>query len=475
MARARLVYRLLPFAFACVASWGGGDDGVAGGGIWGGGLRAQEAPGAAAEVRLLTIDGVINPLTARYLERELARGAADGASAVVVRLDTPGGLETSMRHMVESILGSPLPVIVHVAPPGAHAASAGMFLVVAAHVAAMAPGTNIGAAHPVTIGAEGADETMAEKMVNDAAALARAIAERRGRNAAWAESAVRQSVSITAGEALEQGVIDLLAEDLDGLLAAVDGRSVEVAGAQVTLRTRDARVVERPMSLPERILHALTDPNIAYLLFTVGFIGVIAELYNPGAIFPGATGAVSLILAFVSFGSLPVNWAAVLLLVLGMGVFALDLMSEGVGALSFLGVVAFVLGSLMLYSPFTPTSPAMPDVQVSRGLVAAAVAMMASVLILVGRAMVRTRGAPVAIGTPALVGRSGVALSHLAPRGMVRVDGETWSATVEGTDGGAVAAGERVQVVGLEGVTLRVRRGPGAVPPAGEPERGGGR
>jgi membrane-bound serine protease (ClpP class) len=429
-------------------------------------LLAQAPP--PPEIRLLTVDGVINPLTARYLTRELEDAAGSGAGAVVLRLDTPGGLEPSMRVMVEAILGARVPVVAHVAPPGARAASAGMFLVLAAHVAVMAAGSNIGAAHPVSLGGQQQPDTaLAEKMVNDAAALARAIAERRGRNAEWAELAVRRSVSITAQEALETKVIDLVADDLDALLPRLHGRRVETAAGVVALRTAGARVVVRPMNLPERILHAIADPNIAYLLLSIGFIGIIAELYSPGALFPGVTGAIALILAFVALGSLPVNWAGVVLLALGLGLFAADLATEGIGVLAVGGLVAFVLGSLMLYSPFTPLSPAMPEVRVSRWLIFAVAAAMAALLFFVGRAVMRLRHEPAAIGAPALLGRVGVAESRLAPGGTVRIDSEVWSAAVEeGAD--PIAPGESVEVVGLEGVVLRVRQRPAEHTPRGE-------
>jgi membrane-bound serine protease (ClpP class) len=419
------------------------------------------------QIRLLTIDGVINPLSARYLGRELEDAEASGAGAVVLRLDTPGGLEPSMRVMVEAILGARVPVVAHVAPPGARAASAGMFLVLAAHVAVMAAGSNIGAAHPVGVGGQQPDTTLVQKMVSDAAALARAVAERRGRNAEWAELAVRRSVSITAQEALKTRVIDLVADDLDALLPRLHGRRVETAAGVVGLRTAGARVVERPMNLPERILHAIADPNIAYLLLSIGFIGIIAELYSPGVIFPGVTGTIALILAFVALGSLPVNWAGVVLLALGLGLFAADLATEGIGVLAVGGLVAFVLGSLMLYSPFTPPSPTMPEVQVSRWLIIAVAAAMAALLFFVGRALMRLRHEPVAIGAPALLGRVGIAESRLAPGGTVRIDSEVWSAAVEeGAD--AIAPGESVEVVGLEGVVLRVRQRPGEQTRRGE-------
>ncbi|MBI3978601.1 MAG: nodulation protein NfeD [Chloroflexi bacterium] len=408
----------------------------------------------AGEVRLLTIEGVINPITARYLDRELRDAAAARAGVVIVRLNTPGGLESSMREMTQAMLGSPVPVVVFVAPSGARAASAGMFITLAAHVAAMAPGTNIGAAHPVGLGGE-TDPAMAEKLVNDAAALARSISVTRGRNAAWAEQAVRESASITAEEALDQGVIDLVVGDLEGLLDRLAGRPVQTAAGTATLQTVGAPVVEHPMSLPERILQTIADPNIAYILFTIGVIGIIAELYNPGSLFPGLTGAISLILAFVAFGSLPVSWAGVLLLLLAVGLFVAELYTEGVGILAVAGLIAFVLGSLMLYTPLVPTSPAMPDVRVSPWLVAMMAATFAGFFLLVFRALLTARQAPVVAGAEALSGRIGVAVTDLAPAGRVRVDSEDWSAVAEG---GPIRAGEKVQVVGVSGVTLRVKK-----------------
>jgi membrane-bound serine protease (ClpP class) len=415
----------------------------------------QPRQSAGREVRVLTLEGVINPLTARYLERELREAASARAELVVLRLDTPGGLESSMRKMTEAILASRVPVAVYVAPPGARAASAGMFITIAAHVAVMAPGTNIGAAHPVGIGGAQADSVMTGKVVNDAAALARALAAERGRNVTWVEQAVRRSVSITAAEALEQDVVDLVARDLDELLRRLDGRQLRTSAGEVTLRTAGARLVEEPMRLHERMLHVITDPNVAYLLFTIAMVGIMAELYNPGMIFPGLVGAVSLLLALVAFGSLPINWAGILLLLLAAGLTIAELYTEGFGVFGVGGLVAFVLGSLLLYEPFGVPSPSLPAVRVSPWLIAATAAGMGTFLVIVVRALVRAQRAPVAVGPQALVGRVGVALSNLEPTGQVRVNGEVWSAVVEDE---AVRVGESVEVAGVEGVTLRVRR-----------------
>lgn len=414
-------------------------------------------------IRVLTIEGMINPVTARYLERNLRAAAASRSEIVVVRLNTPGGLDSSMRRMTQAILNSRVPVVVYVAPSGARAASAGMFVALAAHVAAMAPGTNIGAAHPVALGSRPDGATM-EKATNDAAALARAIAAERGRNADWVEQAVRQSRSLSAREARKQQVIDLIAVDLHALLRQLDGRRVTTTTGKVTLRTGDAPVREAPMTWPERILLGLSDPNIAYLLFTIGTIGLIAELYNPGALFPGITGAICLILAFVAFDSLPVNWGGVLLLALAIGLFVAELQAEGVGVLAVGGVLAFLLGSLML---FAPRSPTMPDVRVNPWLIGVMTTGIAAFFLLALRAAMATRHRPVTTGIEALVGQGGIAETDLAPdalrAGRVRIGTEEWSALAEDE---TIRAGDPVEVVGVEGVFVKVRRGQGEAPGA---------
>jgi membrane-bound serine protease (ClpP class) len=416
--------------------------------------RQPVAP-AQPEIRVLTINGVINPLTARYLDRGLREAADASAQLVVLRLDTPGGLESSMREMTKTIMASPVPVAVFVTPAGARAASAGMFLTIAAPIAAMAPGTNIGAAHPVGIGGGEADSVMAGKVVNDAAALARSLAAERGRNGVWAESAVRQSASITATEALDQKVIDVVAHDLDDLLVQLDGRQVTSAGHTVTLHTAGAEIVDQPMRFGERLLHVITDPNIAYLLFTLAMIGLVAELYHPGLIFPGLTGALSLILALVAFDSLPINWAGVLLLLIAVALVIAELHTQGGGVMGVGAIVSFVLGSLLLYQPFGTPSPTAPSVRVNPWLVAAMTTAMAVFFGLVIRALVRAQRAPVLTGPQALIGRIGIALTDLEPAGRVSVDGEVWSAVAEY---GSVRSGEEVEVTYIEGVTLHVRR-----------------
>lgn len=419
---------------------------------------SAEDAGRRPTAVVLGVEGVINPLTERYVRRGIAWAGRQRAEFVVVRLNTPGGTMDAMRGIVSEILEAPLPVVVHVVPSGAHAASAGMFVTGAAHVAAMAPGTNIGSAHPVSIGGGGEkkDGTVETKVVNDAAAMARSIAETRGRNAAWFESAVRKSVSITAEEAVQKKVVDLIAADATALLAGLDGRKVVVKGERVTLRTSGLALVEHPMSLPERIVHGITHPDVAYLLMTFGFVAVLAELFNPGMVLPGLVGGLSLILAFVAFGSLPVSGAGLLLVLLGLTLIVVDALSAGLGVIAVGGGLALLLGSLLLYRPLGEVAPSAPAVSVAPWVVVVVVGLTLAFSALVLRALLRTRHTTVQSGTEALVGRLGTAETRLAPEGRVRVDSETWSAkSAEGT----IEPGDRVRVLSVSGVTLTVARG----------------
>jgi membrane-bound serine protease (ClpP class) len=400
---------------------------------------------------------VINPVGARYVELGVERAARQEARAVVLKLDTPGGTMDAMRDMVKSLLGARVPIVVFVAPEGARAASAGMFVTAAAHVAAMAPGTNIGAAHPVSVGRSGDQSaTVEEKALNDAAAMVRAIGQARGRNVEWLERAVRESVSLTAEEARRQDVVDLVAPDLPTLLAAIDGRAVQTAAGRTVLHTRAAAVISWPMSIPERILQVLVDPNIAYLLMSLGVIGLAAELYQPGLIFPGVTGALCVLLALTAFGSLPVNWAGLAFVLLGIGLIVVDALVAGVGLVSIGGAVALVIGSLFLYRPLGPITPADPALAVDPWLIAFVTAAAVGFSALVLRALWRVRRAPIRSGPEALIGRYGVAASELAPAGAVRVDSESWSAVAVDAP---LPSGAPIEVVGIEGVTLKVRRG----------------
>jgi membrane-bound serine protease (ClpP class) len=404
-------------------------------------------------VNVATVNGVIDPITAQYVDKVIQQAEQNGAQCLVIQLDTPGGADSAMRDIVQSILSSPAPVVVYVSPAGARAGSAGVFITIAADIAAMAPGTNIGAAHPVNITGE-ITGTMNAKVTNDAAAYARALAERRGRNADWAEKAVRQSVSITANEAVNLGVVDLVADNLPDLLAKIDGKSVFTVSGEHTLAAKDAQIVQVSMPLPQEFLHAIVDPNIAYLLFVISIIGLIAELYHPGAIFPGVTGGICLILAFVAFGSLPVNWGGVALIVLAVVLFILDIKVAGY-ALSVGGAVAFILGSLMLFSPLFPASPSAPTLVVSRPLVIGTTLAITAFFVFALSAGIRAQRKRVISGMQALVGATGTATSDLAPQGTVQVRSELWSAVTDGAE--TIQKGESIKVVAVEGVKLRVR------------------
>lgn len=408
----------------------------------------------AERVDVITVKGIIDPLVAQYVGQGIKMARQDGAQCLVIQLDTPGGAEGPMRTIVQGVLNSPVSIVVYVSPPGARAASAGVFITLAADIAAMAPGTHIGAAHPVAITGV-ITGTMGEKMTSDAAAYAKAIAERRGRNATWTEKAVRESASITAEEAVDAQVVDLIADDLTDLLEKIDGWKVPTATGERILATRGLPLHRVPMSLPQRILHVIVDPNIAYLLFTVGVWALITEVSHPGTIFPGVTGAIFLILAFVAFGSLPVNWGGIALIVLAVILFILDIEVTGF-ALSVGGVIAFILGSLMIFSPLAPSSPAMPPLAVSRALIAVMTASLAVFLLMVLSAGIRAQRARVVTGREAMVGAIGVATSNLDPWGTVKVRGELWTAVAGGGD--IIRKEERARVVAVEGLRLRVTR-----------------
>ncbi|MFL5814573.1 MAG: NfeD family protein [Bdellovibrionia bacterium] len=414
---------------------------------------------AADEVRLLTINGVISPVTSRYLKRELNDAARSNTNAVIVSLDSPGGLERSMREIVIAILNSPVPVIIYVSPSGARAASAGMFITIAGSIAAMAPGTNIGAAHPVTLG--GGDETsttMEKKVLNDVASFARSIAAERGRNSDWVQEAVINSASITAREAEQLGVIDFQARDLKELLERSNGKIVETPSGKITLKTSGLSIVDRPMSLPERLLETLTDPTIAYILVILGFIGIIAEFYHPGTFVPGTVGALSLLLGYIALGSLPINWVGVFLLIIGIGLLIAELHYPTLGALGTAGLCTFIIGSLLLYRPFHPVSPTMPLVRLNLWALAAMSALVAGFFLGVLRLAWAARHRPVMTGPEALIGMTAIAESDLRPKGVVNLKGERWTAESESPNQGRVIhAGERVEVSGVRGVTLKVR------------------
>ncbi|HEY63993.1 MAG TPA: nodulation protein NfeD [Caldilineae bacterium] len=404
-------------------------------------------------IMVLEVRGVIDPVVAQYVERGIRAAHDENASLVVIQLDTPGGLDTAMRKIVQAILNSDIPIVVSVAPSGARAASAGVFITMAAHVAAMAPGTNIGAAHPVDMSQGEMPATMEDKVTNDAVAYVRAIAEQRGRNADWAEQAVRQSASLTAQAAREQDVIDLMAEDLPALLKMLDGYPVSLNGEEVVLQLESPTIEPYAMTWFERAAHGLIDPNIAYILLTLGTLALIAEFYNPGAILPGVSGVIALVLAFIALGSLPVNWGGVVLIIIALAFFLADIKVPGF-ALSVAGVISFILGSLFLFSPFTPTPPTMPRLSVSPWLLVTMTAIIVGFFTIAVTAGLRAQRRASLTGTHMLVGQTGIVLSDLNPRGVVQVQSETWTAI---TAEGPIPAGETIKVIGVDGLHVLVR------------------
>ena len=392
-------------------------------------------------------EGVINPVAAEYLHEAIAHAEKERAQFLVFQLDTPGGLDTSMRSMIKDITGAQIPIVVYVAPAGGRAASAGVFLTLAAHVSAMAPGTNIGAAHPVAMGGGEMDEVMKEKVENDAVAYIRSIAERRGRNVEWSENAVKKSVSATATEARELGVIDLIASDLDDLLEQLDGRQLAIGAQTVTLRTQDARTQDFPMGWRLETMKAISDPNIAYVLMTIGTVGLIAELYSPGAILPGVVGAISLVLAFYSLQSLPVNYAGVLLFIMGIVMLILEVTVTSYGLLAIGGVTAMVLGSLFLFNQD------FPYYQISWSVMLPVIALAVGFTFLVVNFGVRALRRRTPTGKEGMIGLVGSAKTNLTPNGTIFIQGEIW----EAVSSVPVTAGQPVQITQIDGLTAHVK------------------
>jgi len=396
----------------------------------------------------VAIEDAITPVTARHLVEAIRRGELERARAVLVQIDTPGGLDASMREATKAILASTVPVVVWVGPPGARAASAGMFITLAAHIAAMAPGTNIGAAHPVGIGGGQIDSTMAAKVVNDAVAYARSIATARRRNADWAEQAVRASVSLEAQQAVREGVCDLIAEDLSSLLRQIDGRVVQTSAGSDTLRTEGVRVLEIRMSFREKVLAALANPNIAYLLFLAGILGIFFELSNPGVILPGVIGGISLILALFAFQALSVNYAGLLLVLLAVIMFLAEIKVPSHGALAIGGVISMLLGSLMLFRG------RIGEPRLSIFVIAPALLITAGFFIFaVGKALQAQRRQPVT-GREGMLGEVATVIEDLRPDGKVFVDGEAWLASSSSSS--LIRKGQKVRIVSVEGLRLRV-------------------
>jgi membrane-bound serine protease (ClpP class) len=410
------------------------------------GISLSAATGG--RIKVIRIEESINPGTAAFLARGAQQALEDDAVLIVVQLDTPGGLVSSMRTMVKTIMNSPIPVVVYVSPSGAQAASAGVFVVMAADIAAMAPGTNIGAAHPVVAGGKEMDETMDTKMVNDLVAFIKSIASKRDRNADWAEEAVRKSVSITAEEALRLKVVNLIAKDMDDLLLKLEGWPVQTKEGERKLALKGLSTESVQENLRDKILKTISNPNIAYILMLIGLAGLYFELSHPGAIFPGVIGGISLILAFYAFQTLSVNYAGVLLILLGAILFLLEIKITSYGLLSIGGVICLTLGSIMLFNTGTT------GLRVSWSVLIPAVLVISGFFIAVAFLAFRAHMAKPRTGYQGLIGEIAVAKESLAPEGKVFVHGELWNATSEEI----VPVGTRVEVIGVENLLLKVRK-----------------
>ncbi|MDQ6889007.1 MAG: nodulation protein NfeD [Bacteroidota bacterium] len=398
----------------------------------------------------ININGGINPSSAEFISKSIRQAEKENAECLLIHLNTPGGLVTSTRGIVTDILQSKVPIVVYISPTGAHAGSAGVFITMAANIAAMAPETNMGAAHPVSLQG-GMDSTMNEKVMNDAAAFIKTIAMKRKRNVEWAEDAVRNSVSITEHEALEKNVIDLVALNDAVLLNQIDGKQVEMSDGVKILHTKNARVEKIEMGFFQKILDRISDPNVAYILMMLGFYGIMFELFNPGAILPGIAGVIFLIFAFYSMNTMPVNYAGLGLIIFGIILFLLEIKIISHGMLTIGGIVSVLLGSLILFR----SSSAENFISISRSLVFATTAVTTLFfLFVVGMGLKAQRQKPFS-GVEILIGKFGQTLETLNPFGRVRVNGEIWKAE---SLSGEINENEKIIVKGIKNLTLYVER-----------------
>jgi membrane-bound serine protease (ClpP class) len=414
------------------------------------GLSVLAAPqgSSSPHVDLIVIDGSINPAVDDYIRESIGRAKSNGARALIIQLDTPGGLLSSTRTIVKEILGAPVPVMVYVAPSGAGAGSAGVFITMSAHVAAMAPGTNIGAAHPVAGGGQEVKGVMGEKIENFVASFSETIARQRGRNAEWAIQAVRKSVSITEKEALKLNVIDIVAKDINDLLKQADGRKVDLDGRSHVLSVKDAAIMRQEMNLKQRVINIIADPNIAYLLLMAGILGLYMEFSHPGVIFPGVAGAICLVLALISLQLLTFNHAGLVLILLGIALLVGEAFMPSFGVLGIGGVISLALGSFLLFDTQDST------IGVDPAIIFTAVATMTSFVLAIGYLVYRSQRAKPTLGLDGMLGEIGDVRAKLNPAGKVFVRGELWNAEADGE----IDLGEKVEIVGYQGMNLKVRR-----------------
>ena len=406
------------------------------------------------EALVMEVNGTINPVKVRYIERALEQAEASNAPLLIIRLDTPGGLLDSTRNIVELQLESEVPTVVFVAPRGSQAGSAGTFVTAAANVAVMAPGTNIGAATPVSASGDDLDETLANKITNDAAALIRSIAEERGRNAAKLEETVRQGASFTATQAVDLNMVDFIASDVPDLLRQLHGRTVKTRSGEWVLDTDGVAARDLEKNLLEHFLEFIAQPDVAFLLLTIGGLAVVIELFNPGMVVPGVVGIVLLILAFLALGSLPVNWAGVALIVLALALGFLETQVSGFGVLGVAGVICLVLGGFLLFAQFGSPSPTLPPISVNPWLIVGTAAALGGGLLYLIWAIKKSQAVEHDEDKIHLVGKIGTVVTELAPRGIVRLEEGNWTAVSDNDD--VIGEGEKVIVVGSENLILTV-------------------
>ena len=400
-------------------------------------------------VKIIKLDGVINPVASEYISKYIDEAYEDKAECIIIELDTPGGLDASMRKIIKRMLSSEVPVIVYVYPSGSRAASAGVFITLAANVAVMAPGTNIGAAHPVSIGSPiDTSSVMNDKIVNDAVAFIKTIAEKRGKNAVWAEKAVRESVSITEREALKNNVIDFVCPSPDSLLKLIDGKELETVFGKKKIDTKNAKIVEYTKNWRYKLLDIISDPNVAYILMMLGIYGIFFELYSPGTVLPGVVGAICLILAFFAFQTLPINLAGLLLILLAIILFILEIKITSYGLLTMSGIISLTLGSVMLIkSPF-------PFLQISWKVILPVVIFTVAFFLFSVYMVVESQRKKPVTGKEGLIGEIGVANTPIDPIGEVFVHGEIWYAESDEK----IEKGDKIEILSVDGMKLKVKK-----------------
>lgn len=411
---------------------------------------AEYTPAQSSAIHLLNIEGTINPITAQYIVDGIKHAQDSNAECIIIQMDTPGGLDNSMRKIIKEILNSSMPIVIYIAPQGARAASAGAFITLAANIAAMAPGTNIGAAHPVAMGEGKIDEETNAKIVNDAAAYIKSIAARRNRNVKMAEKFVRDSISITEQEALESNIIEFVADSIDKLLFMIDGVKVTTTKGDRKLDTTGKEIIEHQMSVKDLFLHSLTNPNIAYILLFLGIYGILGEFSNPGALFPGIFGGICLILAFVAFQMIPINLAGIILIIAGIILFIVEIYTPTFGFFTIGGIASLSLGSFML------TKDLAPFLQISSGIIITVIVVTGLFFIFAVTKGLKIQWKKPISGKESMIGMVGIARTNLNPDGQIFIHGETWQAITSNDT--TIKKGEKVIVTSLEGLRLMVKK-----------------